>query len=146
MRARRAEPRDLDAVCAIEGAYATTAHWSRHQISEELSAPASVFLVAEISEGIAGFLIARRYPPRLEILDIAVGVQRRGVGSFLLDALKAETSGCDTITLEVSSNNAGGQAFYGALGFKIVGRRPRFYHDGSDAVLMDLALDPGARH
>lgn len=140
MRARRAKPSDLDAVCAIEGAYATTAHWSRHQVSEELSAPASVFLIAESSEEIAGFLIARRYPPRLEILDIAVAAQRKGVGRFLIGALRAEAAGCDTISLEVSSNNPGGVAFYEAMGFKTVGKRPRFYPDGSDAVLMDLRV------
>lgn len=140
MRARRAKPSDLDAVCAIEGAYATTAHWSRHQVSEELSAPASVFLVADSADGITGFLIARRYPPNLELLDIAVAEQRKGVGRFLIEALKAEAGGCDTITLEVSSNNPGGVAFYESMGFKTVGRRPRFYTDGADAVLMDLRV------
>jgi ribosomal protein S18 acetylase RimI-like enzyme len=103
-----------------------------------------VFLVAESSEDIIGFLIARRYPPRLEVLDIAVAAQRQGVGRFLIEALKSEAGDCDTITLEVSSNNPGGVAFYEAMGFKTVGKRPRFYPDGSDAVLMDHPI-AGAR-
>ena len=142
MKARRAEPRDLDAVCAIEGSHSTTAHWTRHQLAEELSASQSVFLVCEREDAVAGFVIARRYPPRLEILDIAVAAQRQGVGRFLIQTLTAEAAsgGCDTLSLEVSSHNPGGQAFYDALGFRVVGRRPRFYPDGGDAVLMDLAV------
>jgi ribosomal protein S18 acetylase RimI-like enzyme len=40
----------------------------------------------------------------------------------------------------VSDKNAGARAFYEALGLRVVGRRPKFYNDGSDAVLMDLIL------
>lgn len=95
--------------------------------------------MAESSADVLGFVIARRYPPKLEILDLAVAVPRRGVGRFLIDALKSEAAGCDALTLEVSSANAGARAFYAALGFAEVGKRPRFYPDGADAVLMDLS-------
>lgn len=135
MRARRASSADLDFVLSLEGRYATTAHWTRHQFEEELSARNSVFIVCE-----SGFAVARLYRPNLEILDIAVAEQRKGVGRFLIEALRAEAAGCDTITLEVSSNNSGGVAFYEAMGFRTVGKRARFYADGSDAVLMDLEL------
>ena len=96
--------------------------------------------MAESSNRIVGFAIARRYPPNLEILDIAVAVQRQGVGRVLIEALKDEAVGCEKITLEVSARNGAGRAFYDALGFRVVGRRPKFYNDAADAVLMDLAL------
>ena len=141
MKARRSKPSDLDEVLRIEGKYSTTAHWSRRQISEELSAEASVFLVAESDAGdLAGFLIARRYPPNLEVLDIAVAAQRQGVGRFLMESLIAQAQGCDTITLEVSEQNRAGLEFYRALGFTVVGKRPSFYPDGSAAILLDLKL------
>jgi ribosomal-protein-alanine N-acetyltransferase len=136
MSVRRASSADLDWVLAIEGAHPTSAHWTRRQFEEELKSEASVFLV--IPE--RGFLVARRYPPNLEVLDVAVAVQRKGTGRDLLKALGAEANGCEKITLEVSARNEGGLAFYAALGFAEVGRRPRFYPDGSDAVLMDRPI------
>jgi ribosomal-protein-alanine N-acetyltransferase len=108
-------------------------------MSEELSAEASVFIVAESDETLAGFAVARLYPPNLELLDIAVAAQRQGVGRALIEALKSEAAGCDRITLEVSAKNEAGLAFYKAVGFVVVGRRPNFYTD-ADAVLMDLPL------
>src|ERR1700692_2853025 len=105
MRARRAKPSDLDAVLKIEGQHATTAHWTRRQFEEELSSEASVFLVIEKEEEILGFAVARRYPPNLELLDIAVAMQRKGVGRELISALKDQAQGCERITLEVSSRN-----------------------------------------
>jgi ribosomal protein S18 acetylase RimI-like enzyme len=44
------------------------------------------------------------------------------------------------MTLEVSAANAPAQALYLSEGFAVVGRRPKFYNDGSDAVLMDADL------
>jgi ribosomal-protein-alanine N-acetyltransferase len=38
--------------------------------------------------------------------------------------------------LEVKASNKGAQRLYAKLGFEEVGRRRRYYSDGSDAVLM----------
>lgn len=125
----------MDRVLELEGRYQTTARWTRRQFEQELLSEASIFLVCD-----GGFIVARRYPPNIEVLDVAVAVQRRGVGRALIEALKDHAPGCEKITLEVSANNEGGLAFYRALGFSEVGRRPRFYPDGADAVLMDRPL------
>ena len=131
MNVRRARSADLDAVLAIEGKWSTTPHWTRKQFEAELDDPNAIFLVCE-----GGFLVARRYPHEIQLLDVAAAEQRKGVGGALLDELMKLGR---PITLEVSSKNPGAQAFYAARGFKVVGRRPKFYTDGSDAVLMDLA-------
>lgn len=140
MSVRKARESDVCGVLALEGAWETTPHWTRKQFQSELSAPGSVFLVAERSDKLLGFAIARRYPPNLEVLDIAVAVPRQGIGRELFEALKHEAAGCSTLTLEVSARNATARAFYAALGLRVVGSRPKFYNDGADAVLMDLTL------
>ena len=131
MSVRRALPADLDVVLAIEGQWSTTPHWTRKHFESELDDPNSIFHVAE-----GGFLVARKYPHEIQLLDVAVAQARRGVGRALLKELMTRGR---PITLEVSSQNPGAQAFYEALGFRVVGRRTKFYTDGSDAVLMDLS-------
>ena len=89
--------------------------------------------MAEENGAIIGFAIARGEA----LLDIAVAVARRGVGRALVQAL---SRGRTKITLEVSERNSSALSFYPVLGFRVVGRRPKFYNDGADAVLMDLEL------
>ena len=38
--------------------------------------------------------------------------------------------------LELSAQNAAAAGLYAALGFVVVGRRPRYYPGGSDALLL----------
>lgn len=59
-----------------------------------------------------------------------------------MDALTAAAKklGAKRVTLEVSAANARARNFYARAGAKIVGRRAKFYNDGSDAVLMDYSL------
>ena len=46
--------------------------------------------------------------------------------------------------LEVSAANPDALAFYAATGFVEIDRRPRYYRDGSDALVLRLWLAPGA--
>jgi ribosomal protein S18 acetylase RimI-like enzyme len=42
--------------------------------------------------------------------------------------------------LEVSAGNAAALAFYAAAGFVQIDRRPRYYRDGSDAIVLRATL------
>jgi ribosomal-protein-alanine N-acetyltransferase len=44
--------------------------------------------------------------------------------------------------LEVRADNCGALALYSGHGFREVGRRRRYYPDGSDAVLMERPPEP----
>jgi ribosomal-protein-alanine N-acetyltransferase len=46
--------------------------------------------------------------------------------------------------LEVAPGNAAARALYASAGYAEVGRRPRYYPDGSDALLLARALSPAA--
>ena len=67
---------------------------------------------------------------------------RRGVGKFLLEKNFEKLIGLafETVTLEVSAANKAALALYFSLGFVEVGRRAKYYPDGTDAVLMDLKI------
>jgi ribosomal-protein-alanine N-acetyltransferase len=101
--------------------------------------------MAVIEDGIVrGYFILRRVPPEAQMVDLAVrpADQGRGLGQALLEHATATARdwGCAKVTLEVSASNEPAQRLYRAAGFEVVGRRPKFYNDGSDAILMDLPL------
>ncbi|MCX5795468.1 MAG: ribosomal protein S18-alanine N-acetyltransferase [Elusimicrobia bacterium] len=140
---RPAQPADLDAVCAIAQSTPFSARWSRAQYEEELGSGRGLFAVVADAEA-RGYLVLRKVPPEAQLVDIAVRPQDqgRGLGRALL-ACAAQTArawGCARITLEVSAANETALRLYRRAGFQVVGRRPKFYNDRSDAILMDLIL------
>ncbi|MFA6029763.1 MAG: ribosomal protein S18-alanine N-acetyltransferase [Elusimicrobiota bacterium] len=141
---RRAQAADLDAVLAVESSWATTPHWTRRQFESELASPRSLFFVALDDLLLAGYAVAWTVDVELQVLDVAVRPElaRRGTGRRLLDALYREgrAAGCLRATLEVSASNGPASALYASEGFVVVGRRPNYYNDRSDAILMDKPL------
>lgn len=65
-----------------------------------------------------------------------------GLGLYLMLALldEAMARGARTSTLEVRGDNAPAQRLYAKLGYRVVGRRRRYYRDGEDGVLMTTPL------
>ena len=141
---RRARAEDLDALIAIERSHPACPGWSREQFAEELLK--GVVLVALVDGGVAAFACCREVPAagEAQVLDVGVhpGRLRQGLGRAVVSALleAAREDGLTKATLEVESGNAAALALYEALGFRVVGRRPNFYNEGRDALLMDLAL------
>ena len=135
--ARPAEANDLDAVAAI-GARRFAAGWSLDALGAELGRLDSIFLVIPDQ----GYALARVIERDCRLLDIAAASDGCGRGRALLAALTraAIARGCVKVSFEVSAANERALAFYAKAGAKVVGRRPKFYYDGSDAVLMDMDL------
>lgn len=97
-------------------------------------------LVAEDQGEMQGFVIARITGDECELENVVVaeGVQRRGLGSRLMEALMdcVRKSGAARIFLEVRESNAAAHALYEKCGFQINGRRKSYYSDpAEDAVL-----------
>ncbi|MFV0259257.1 MAG: GNAT family N-acetyltransferase [Acidimicrobiales bacterium] len=90
--------------------------------------------------GVVGFGGVTYLADIAHVLDVAVAPshQRRGIGRALCLALGAAAHhrGLDALTLEVRAANLGAIALYTGLGMTVVGRRPRYYPDGEDAVLL----------
>lgn len=141
---RPATAGDLDAVLKLASSWPGLAPWSRAQFAAELDLPSAVLCVAE-AEGIAGFAASRLLPPEAEVTLVAVRPDRlgRGVGLGLMRRLheRAAAEGCRECRLEVDAGNSPAIGLYGRLGYRVVGRRPKYYNGRSDALLMTCPLE-----
>ena len=85
----------------------------------------------------------------VQILKVGVDPawRRHGIARELLSrvASDARDLGARTCSLEVRAGNEGAQAFYRALDFESLGKRPHYYSDGEDALIMQGPL-PLAHH
>lgn len=94
-----------------------------------------------------GFVLARAAGGEAEILTLAVrpAARRRGLGGALMAAALAGAvlRGATAMFLEVAAGNAAARGLYLGLGFAEVGRRRRYYPDGSDALVLRRDLAPG---
>jgi [ribosomal protein S18]-alanine N-acetyltransferase len=117
------------------------AGWSRESYAAELSRTDSIFLVAD-DGAVAGYALARVVESEAQLFDIAAISDGVGTGRALWTALTsaARARGASKLTLEVSSANSRALLFYKRAGASVVGRRAKFYNDGSDAILMDYSL------
>ncbi len=87
-----------------------------------------------------GLALARVAADDAELLTLGVlpRARRRGVGGLLLRELvdEAAARGARSLFLEVSVANGPALALYRAAGFAEVGRRRRYYPDGTDALVL----------
>ncbi|MFC2706543.1 MAG: tRNA (adenosine(37)-N6)-threonylcarbamoyltransferase complex dimerization subunit type 1 TsaB, partial [Olsenella profusa] len=142
-------PADLDAVAALDGAaFEGAAHtpWTCAQFAQELSQPQRSWWVAHDQGTIIGYAGGQLAGADFEVTDVAVaaGHRRRGIASRLVAciAYDGHTYGASTISLEVEAENVAGRTLYEGLGFRQVGRRPNYYGQGKDALILraDLPL------
>lgn len=88
--------------------------------------------------GFSGFWMMMR---EAHIISIGVreGHRRLGIGEGLLIATieLAQMSNANVVTLEVRASNEVAQRLYRKYGFRLMGRRPRYYSsNGEDAIIM----------
>ncbi len=135
---RPAVPSDLDAIAAIEDAGMRNG-WNRAQLAEEFGNSKSRILVARLKGQVAGHVVGWRIAGEVHILDVCVApsARRQGIGKQLVSALLKACGPGDAL-LEVRKSNVPAIALYTRMGFEEVGRRPRYYSDGEDALLMTL--------
>jgi len=147
---RAATRDDLAAVTALEADNLGADAWSENLLAEGLAGrlPTIHYLVAEADGAVVGHAVTSLAGDIAELQRIAVApaLRRTGVASALLDAAVALAEGsddADRMLLEVREGNAGALAFYAARGFVEVDRRPKYYRDGTTAVVMRRPLGKG---
>lgn len=131
---------DLDEVVAVEQAVFSDP-WPRTFFVEEIAHPQSVAVLVRDRGTLAGYLLAWRLDGEMHLGNLAVvpGLQRRGIGRYLLEWLLAEAAsgGQERITLEVRASNFAAQELYRRFGFRAVALRRGYYQDtGEDALVM----------
>lgn len=140
---------DLDEVVRIEQA-AHVHPWSAELLRRELDHDWSRILLAVENvaldgrvetERILGYIVFWLVHDELHVLNVATdpACRRRGAGRRLMLEAERICQGCGAVlsTLEVRVSNAPAIALYQGLGYRQVGRRPRYYQEnGEDALVM----------
>jgi ribosomal-protein-alanine N-acetyltransferase len=140
---------DLPAVSALEAA-SYDFPWSPGIFNDCLKAGHPCWVLCSAGE-LAGYGILSVAAGEAHVLTLCIGPDWRGQGlgrhlrGRLLDV--ARWSGAERIFLEVRPSNPAAQQLYASVGFKEIGRRPRYYpaHGGrEDAIVMALDRGPAA--
>lgn len=138
------ENRDVDAVLTIQSLCPEMAQWTLWDYNR-VAAGDMAGWVAQESNVVSGFLVARQIGSDIEILNLAVApdARRQRVGTALLKRAIAwgESLHAENIVLEVREANHAALQFYERHGFRATGRRPRYYTAPvDDALLLTLNL------
>ena len=139
-------PADLDVLASIEVMAFAGRAWSRRMIADEL-ASADRFAEAAVVDGqLVGYAVTwlNGEVADLQRLVVVPEHRRQGVARALLRSARAiaEAAGANRLLLEVASTNDAALACYVAEGFAQIDRRPRYYPDGSDALVLRAPLGP----
>ncbi|HET9019167.1 MAG TPA: GNAT family N-acetyltransferase [Acetobacteraceae bacterium] len=140
-----ASPGHAAVLAAIHAAaFPPAEHWGEAAIATQLTLPGGFGLL----HSAGGMALGRMAADEAEILALAVMPEsrRNGLGRLLLTAAEAHVAavGGRVVFLEVSCRNDAARALYGACGYREVGRRSRYYPDGTDALVLARPLRPAA--
>lgn len=121
--------------------------WSATQLAALLVGDPAAWIATDDGDPPDGFALARTVLDEAELMLLAVrpAARRRGLARRLVAAVAAEARGrgAHRVFAEVRDGNDA-LALYLALGFEIVGRRPRYYRgpDGRalDALTVQLSV------
>ena len=143
---RGAGPGDLELFAALEAEVFAEDPWTPYMIAEELSSPASRYLIATDESGdVAGYGGVKVGGDQADVMTIGVRAHARGrgIGSALLDALLewSREAGAREVFLDVRPSNKGAIGLYESRGFVEIGRRPRYFRNPvEEAVEMRAPL------
>lgn len=144
MLIRKMRDSDVDAVIQTDTLAGILLPWPESEYLKEVGKPSSFCWVAEVDGRVAGSLTMWNVVGEGEIANIAVHPDfwRQGIGRALMQTAldKAAELGFPRVMLEVRESNEPAQALYRSLGFVEDGRRPKYYVNGEDALLMSVHL------
>jgi ribosomal-protein-alanine N-acetyltransferase len=133
---------DVPAVTALETAVFGADAWSAASVAEELTGPRRRAWVD--GDPVSAYAVTATAGDVADLHRIAVAPSRRGTGvaSTLMTALldAARSDGAARVLLEVAADNEAALGLYARHGFAEIDRRPAYYRDGRDALVLSLEL------
>ena len=149
-RIRQATSFDASLLAALHKACFDNAEgeaWSDSAMTQFIVSPSTVTLLATIGPNSAepiGFVIARKAADEAELLTIGVlaDYRKTGFGGSLLRQamLDLKAAGARALYLEVDDTNHPALALYRRHGASVVGSRPGYYENGSNAAILQVDL------
>ena len=120
--------------------------WTQRMFRETLASPISTSFVTEEDGRLLGYVMLYSVADEAHILNLAVDPagRRRGYGTCLIEHAIGDRreKGVSDFFLEVRESNQGARNLYGKLGFKVIGRRKRYYTEtNEDALVMQLTVE-----
>lgn len=143
---RDVRPFDLDAVAELER-ISFPIPWKKEFFASEVGLAHRFNRVVRAPDGtLAGYVFCAFAAGEIHVNKIAVDplYRRRGIARLLMKEVLDFSARiqAEEIFLEVRPSNLPARNFYVLLGFRDVGRRPQYYADGEDALVMSLFLQP----
>lgn len=136
------EEKDVDEVLHISN-LSLKESWSRESLLKEVTNPLAKYFLIKDDKTILGFAGVWIIFDEGHITNVAIHPEYRGkgLGEYLMNSLieGCKSLKCNSITLEVRESNLPALKLYEKLGFKVAGKRKRYYSDnGEDAIIMWL--------
>lgn len=118
--------------------------WNENLLKSEIENPNSKCIMAKSNDEIVGFACIWKAVDDIHVTNIVVKkiYRNQGIGSLLLKEL-IEISNKENVvslTLEVNASNLPAQNLYEKYGFKVLGRRKKYYNGIEDAIIMTKDL------
>ena len=114
--------------------------WSENSIRSELTNKLSLWLVAVDCDRVAGYIGSQTVLGWADMMNLCVSpdYRRQGIGEKLAVELERQLreEKVECLTLEVRVSNAPAIALYEKLGFRQVGKRPRYYEKPREDALI----------
>lgn len=137
---RAATAHDAEALAEIHAAAFGPDAWSEVVFAAQFAIP-GVFALLHAA---GGLVLARVAADESEVLTLGVlpSARGRGIGADLLQAAGeiAAEAGATCMFLEVAVGNTAARRLYARAGFEEVGRRPGYYADRQDALVLRAPL------
>lgn len=119
--------------------------WSSNVLKQELESNNSSLFAAKSNHEIIGFASIWCVLEEAHLTNIVIKKEfrKKGIATKFLNHLFCfcKKAGMNTLTLEVSSHNQPAFLLYKKLGFTVVGKRPNYYSNNQDAILMTKNLN-----
>lgn len=114
--------------------------WNENSLKQSFENESFKCYIITNKTGVIGYISFVDLQDEYEILRIIVSpkVRCQGAGQKLLEFLSqlAKKNGAEDIVLEVNEFNFSAILLYEKMGFKVVGKRPKYYHKGQDGFIM----------
>jgi len=142
--ARPAVTADIPAVARLE-ADVFVDPWPAHLYLQEVEQPLRYQrVVVNGSRAVVAYLFACWQVDELHILKVATHplFEGRGLATALMEEARAEAlrGNARGLFLEVRPSNRRAVRLYQAIGYRVIGRRPGYYTNGEDALVMFFDL------